>query len=225
MEQQQVKEHFRKQAADYVGLMKRLVPKFTEQNEFLCELIPFERDKPIRVLDLGAGPGVLSELVLKLYPQATVLAFDLTEEMLQACRQRLSEFEGRFELKQGDFKTDSFGAGYDLIVAGLALHHLADKDRQEVFSRLHNALNDSGIFLAREIVVDTDTFVTDWHYSLWRSFMKANGEDDAFWYDKHQQKDHPVPVERQLAWLQEAGFTHTACHWRYWNFAIISAHK
>jgi tRNA (cmo5U34)-methyltransferase len=76
---------------------------------------------------------------------------------------------------------------------------LEDKARQVVFSRLYRALNEPGIFLAREIVVDTDTFVTDWHYPLWRSFMRANGEDDAFWYDKHQQKDHPVPVENQSA--------------------------
>jgi tRNA (cmo5U34)-methyltransferase len=225
MEQDQVKEHFRKQAAGYLGLMERIIPQYMEQQRFLCNLIPFERNNPIRVLDLGSGPGVLSELVLKLYPRARVIAFDLTKEMLDLCQKRLSAFDGRFEVIQGDFKADSLGEGYDAILAGLTLHHLADDERRAVFSRLHAALKQGGIFLAREIVIDEDLFVTDWHYSLWRAFMRSNGEDDVFWYGKHQQKDHPVSVERELAWLKDAGFTHTACHWRYWNFAIISGRK
>ena len=225
MEQEQVKAHFARQAAEYVELMSRLVPQYLDQQKFLCELIPFDRTRPLRVLDLGSGPGVLTELVLQRYPQATVLAFDLTEEMLKACTERLSAFEGRFDIRQGDFRTDALGAGYDAILAGLTLHHLEPGERQEFYCRLYGALRSPGVFLAREVVVDEDPFVADWHYDLWRSYMKANGEDDAFWYGKHREKDHPVSVEQQLTWLKRAGFVHTACHWRYWNCAIISGHK
>jgi tRNA (cmo5U34)-methyltransferase len=225
VEQEHVKEHFRKQAADYIELMDRLVPQYMDQQEFLCKLIPFDRNQSIRVLDLGSGPGVLSEFILKLFPQAQVIAFDLTEEMLEVCKQRLSEFGERFEIRQGDFKIDSFDSGYDVILAGLTLHHLSDEERKEILLRLYGALNQKGIFLAREIVIDEDAFITDWHYSLWRSFIRSNGEDDAFWYGKHKEKDHPVSIENELAWLRKAGFTHAACHWRYWNFAIISGYK
>ena len=225
MKQKEVKEHFRKQVSEYVELMGRLVPQYMEQQKFLCELIPFDRSRPIHVLDLGSGPGVLSELVLKRFPQAKVLAFDLTEEMLKACRQRLAAFEGRLDIRQGDFSTDSFGVGYDVILAGLTLHHLDHEGRREVYARLYAALNSPGIFLAREVIVDDDPLVTEWHYSLWRSFLRASGEDDAFWYAKHREKDHPVSVEQQSAWLRRAGFMHVACHWRYWNSAIISAQK
>ena len=55
--------------------------------------------------------------------------------------------------------------------------------------------------------------------------MKSNGEDDEFWYQKHNEEDHPMSVEDQLEWLKNAGFSHTACHWRHWNFAIISGRK
>lgn len=225
MQEKEVKEHFGKQAGDYVKLMERLVPEYIKQQEFLCKLIPFDRSDAIRALDLGAGPGVLSELVLNMFPQAKVFVFDLTEEMLTVCKQRLSEFEGRFTIKQGNFKKDSFGVGYDVILAGLTLQHLTNEERKNMFLRLYDALNENGIFLAREVIVDEDPFVTEWHYSLWRSFMRANGEDDAFWFEKHREKGHPVSVDRQIAWLKDAGFMHTACHWRYWNFAIISGRK
>lgn len=225
MEQEQVKEHFRKQAADYIGLMQRLIPQYTESGEALCNLIPFERRKAIRVLDLGAGPGVLSELVLQKFEHAQVVVFDLTEEMLQMSARRLAVYDTRVEVVQGDYTKDSFGSGYDVILAGLTLHHLEDAARREIFSKLFASLNAPGIFLAREIVVDGDPSVTDWHYALWRAFMRAGGEDDNFWYAKHREKDHPVSVEKQLDWLRAAGFQSVGCHWRYWNFAILSGAK
>ncbi len=79
--------------------------------------------------------------------------------------------------------------------------------------------------LVGEIIVDEDPFITEWHYSLWRELMSSLGEDDVFWYHKHREKDHPVSIENQMTWLKEAGFRHTACHWRYLNFAIISGRK
>lgn len=223
MDDDQVKDHFRRQTADYVGLMERLIPQYVAQQQFLCELIPFDRNSPIRILDLGAGPGVLTEQALQIFPHASAVAFDLTREMLEVCEQRLASLKGRFEVRQGDFKTDPLGENYDVILAGLTLHHVEDEQRRKIFSKLLAALRRGGIFLAREIVTDEDPFVTEWHYALWRSFIRSKGEDDAYWYGKHRQKDHPAPVERQLAWLREAGFEHPACHWRYWNFAIISA--
>ncbi len=82
MQEEELKEHFKQQAGEYVELMERLVPEYIKQQEFLCKLIPFDRTDAIRVLDLGSGPGVLSELVLNMFPRAKVLAFDLTEELL-----------------------------------------------------------------------------------------------------------------------------------------------
>ena len=225
MEEQQVKEHFKKQVGDYVGLMTRLVPQYEMGQKLLCGLIPFSKEQAIKVLDLGTGPGVLSELILKMYPSAKVHAFDLTEVMLELCRERLEQYKDRLTFQQGDYKRDSFGAGFDVVLAGLTLHHLTYIERKNFFKTLYDSLNEGGVFLAREIIVDEDPFVTEWHYSLWREFMRSQGEDDTFWYQKHSEKDHPVSIENQLSWLKEAGFKHTACHWRYWNFAIISGRK
>jgi len=154
-----------------------------------------------------------------------VRAFDLTEEMLEVCQERLGQYKGRLTVQQGDYRRGSFGTGFDLVLAGLTLHHLTDIERKEFFKTLYDALNEGGIFLAREIIVDEDSFITNWHYSPWREFMRSQGEDDVFWYQRHREKEHPVSIENQLSWLKAVGFKHTACHWRYWNFAIISGRK
>ena len=119
MDEHQVQEHFRKQVSDYVGLMSRLIPEYEKGQRLLCELIPFDKKQAINVLDLGSGPGGLSELVLEMYPEAKVHAFDLTEEMLLVCQEKLNKYESRVTFQQGDYKKDSFGSGYDVILAGL----------------------------------------------------------------------------------------------------------
>ena len=225
MERAQVKEHFRIQVNEYEELMRRIVPEYDLQTALLIDLIPFGESKPIRVLDLGSGPGTLSELVLERYRRAEVVAFDLTAEMLDAARARCQKFGARFVAVEGDFSTDDFGGSYDAILAGLALHHLEDEQRRLAFRRILAALKPGGVFLVREVTAEDDTLIADWHYRLWREFIDANGEDGEYWFRKHLQKDHPVSVRRQLGWLTDTGFDHVACHWRYLNFAILSAHK
>ena len=221
----QVKAHFRAQVPDYEGFMRRIVPGYDLQTCLLVDLIPFDTLARIRVLDLGSGPGILSALVLERYPNAEVVAFDLTEEMLAAARERCGRFADRFSTVAGDYAVDDVGSRYDLVLAGLTLHHLDDRQRRAVFRRLHAALTDQGVFLAREVVADDDSFVAGWHYRLWRAFMAEHGEDDDHWFRKHLSKDHPASVENQMAWLRDVGFAHVACHWRYMNFAVLSAHK
>ena len=224
MERDNVKDHFRRQVHEYEDLMRRIVPDYDLQTQLIIELIPFDIDASIRVLDLGSGPGTLSEPLLAAYPDATLVAFDLTEEMLAAARKRCSRFGDRFSTVVGDFAEDNFGSSYDVVLAGLTLHHLDHDLRRQVLGQIFLALNDGGAFLAREVVVDDDPFIARWHYRTWREFMSGNGEDAEYWYRKHLAKDHPASVEKQVAWLRGAGFSHVACHWQCRNFAVLSAH-
>ena len=54
MKQEQVKEHFSRQADEYEKLMVKLVPQYLEQHQIIRSLLPNE-DKHYRVLDLGCG--------------------------------------------------------------------------------------------------------------------------------------------------------------------------
>ena len=77
VEQEKVKAHFRAQVPHYEDCMRRIVPGYDIQSHLLVDLIPFDTFAPLRVLDLGSGPGVLSKLVMERYPKAEVVAFDL----------------------------------------------------------------------------------------------------------------------------------------------------
>jgi tRNA (cmo5U34)-methyltransferase len=93
MKQEQVKEHFTRQADEYEQLMVKLVPQYLEQHQVIYSLLPNE-DKNHRVLDLGCGNGILSELVFQKLPNSHIVGFDLTESMLTAFKKKLSKYSG-----------------------------------------------------------------------------------------------------------------------------------
>ena len=221
MKTERVRDHFRVQVPDYAGLMRRLIPFYDEQRDLMLALIPFERGRSLRVLDLGCGPGLLASGILAAFPDATLTLFDLTAEMIEACRSR---FDGtdRITYQVGDFRTDDFGTGYDVILASLSLHHLALSERPAFFGRVFGSLAPGGHLIAAEVIVDESPEVRERQYELWRRYMNAQGEDGNAWYQKHLAKDHPVEISALLRMLSAAGFVSTGCFWRYLNFAIIS---
>src|SRR5439155_6269558 len=133
--------------------MRRLIPFYDEQRDLMLSLIPFERVAPLRVLDLGCGPGLLAYDILRGFPNATLTLFDLTAEMIDACRARV-EGSDRVTYRLGDFRTEVFGDDYHVVVASLSLHHLERSERPSFFERVYRSLAPGGHFIAAEVIVD-----------------------------------------------------------------------
>ncbi len=220
-----IQEHFAKQASDYEALMTRLVPQYLEQHKIISDLLPSDKSKNYRVLDLGCGNGVLSEIVLKKLPNSHIVGFDITNEMLDAYEQKISKYTKSYELIQGDYKVNSIGESYDIILTGMTLHHLNWDDRKLFYQNLFNSANQNAIYISNDIIIDEDTNVREHQYLLWKQFMQDQGEDPEFWYEKHIEKDFPIILSNHFNWLKEAGFQQSACYWRMYNFAITRAVK
>ena len=216
-----VRDHFRVQVPAYPALMQRLIPHYDLQRDVMVSLMPADRRRPLRILDLGCGPGVLASRLLDEYPRATLTLFDLTEEMIDVCRSRLGQ-GSRVAFAVGDFRTDDVGEGYDVIVASRSLHHAPLDERPALAARLLHSLAPGGQLITAEVVVDDSLAIRDRQYELWRRFMAAQGEDGEAWYQKHLAKDHPVMASAWLRLLTERGFAPAGCFWRYLNFAIFS---
>jgi tRNA (cmo5U34)-methyltransferase len=217
-----VRDHFRVQVDHYPGLMGRIIPGYAEQRDLMVRLVPFESGRRIRILDLGCGPGLLAQQLLREFPQAELTALDLTNEMLDACRQRAGD-ESRMDYRLADFRTDDLGSGYDVITASLSLHHLTFAERPDFFARAYDSLNPGGVLIAAEVIIDESPDVRASQYRLWQEFMIANGEDGEQWFSKHTDKDHPATITSLISWLGVAGFVGAGWYWRQLNFAVLRA--
>ena len=223
MQTEKVYNTFNQAAFDYDSLIPKIIPFYHEQHEVILALIGDRQ--PRNVLDLGAGTGVLANLVLRAFPAARVTVFDLAENMLTACQQNLDQYGDRVQLRQGNFAIDDVGMGYDLIVSGLAVHHLDGAGKQRLFHQLGRALNPGGLLLIRDLVTGATPQLTQQYAALWRDYMTANGQDADYYWAKSQDEDLPSTVEEQLQWLADSGFVEVGCHWRYLNFAIFGGQK
>ena len=221
----QIIGHFEKQVHEYECLMQKLVPRYKKQHDIIYDLLPENTMEDIRVLDLGCGNGALSKLVLKKLPNAHVIGFDITPKMLEAYIENLSEYRGRYELMHGDYRFDTIGNNYDIVLAGLTLQHLTWGQRKNFYRLINTILKPKGSFISNDIIIDEDWEIRNRQYDNWLKFIESNGEDPEYWFNKHMKKDYPITLEDHFKWLEEAGFFKIECHWRHNNFAITSAVK
>ena len=70
-------------AEDYDRTRRRLVPGFDDFYRAAIDLIRFPRDSAIKVLDLGAGTGLMAAFIAYSFPNARITMVDISNEMLE----------------------------------------------------------------------------------------------------------------------------------------------
>ena len=78
---------FNQKAKEYDSERRALIPCFDDFYGIAIDCIDFKGDNP-KVLDLGAGTGILSQFLLEKYPNAEIVLIDLAEEMLKEAEKR-----------------------------------------------------------------------------------------------------------------------------------------
>lgn len=225
MVRESVKETFERCATEYDRNIERIVPYYHDQHEIMLAAIPFPADQKIKILDLGTGTGVLGRILLRNFPNAFVDGVDFSERMLTVCSEMLGEFKGRFNLSCGDIETRGYDSDYDVVVAGLVLHHLTDDAKKLFFRRMYSSLNEHGVFIIRDIVQSRSERMNELYHRLWCAFERKNGIDPDRISENSKANDIPATMEDHLVWLAGAGFRDIDCVWKYNNFAVFVAFK
>lgn len=223
-----VKEQFERGAATYDRDRRRLIPCFDDFYTVPIEIIPFHRDRELRVLDLGAGTGLLSAGVANRYPRAQLTLVDLSPAMLAQAEQRFSgDDRKRVTLQVLDYRRDQPKGAYDLVISALSIHHLEDRDKAALFHTIHELLEPGGMFINADQVLGDNVFAEQLSRHLWMTNVKASGIDATALAAAHQrmQEDHMATLTDQLLWLQQTGFADISTWYRYYNFVVYSGSK
>lgn len=214
-------------AATYDRARRQLIPCFDAFYAAAVALAPFDEAAPLRVLDLGAGTGLLSSFFAARYERATFRLVDLSADMLDLARRR---FDGdqRFSYEAADLaEQPRDGATYDLIISALAIHHLDDRAKRALFARVRDALAPGGTFINADQVAGRTAATTARNHQMWLDGARALGVSDADLGAalERMRHDRMAPLADQLAWLTAAGFEDADCTFQSGMFAVFSGCK
>ncbi len=163
-----------------------------------------------RVLDLGTGNGRLLPLVRSRYSDARCVGIDASPPMLASAAERFGS-DTTVELAVHDLsKPLGLSGAFDVVVSGLAIHHVDDQRKQTLFREVYTLLRPGGVFANLDLVVSA---TTEQH----ERFRRAIGRED------DDPADRLADLCAQLAWLRDAGFQDVDCHFKWMELTLMIA--
>ncbi|MCW3003549.1 MAG: class SAM-dependent methyltransferase [Conexibacter sp.] len=211
-------------AAEYEAPRRRLIPPFDAFYGTAVDALTMLGRAPVRVLDLGAGTGMLAARVAQAYPGAELVLVDGAPAMLEQARAALGD---RVRLHVGDLADPLPEGPFDAVVSALAIHHLDDDGKRALFARVCEALPPGGVFVnAEQVAGPTPCF--DARYREWHeASSRALGTTAQEWAATQERMRHDrcADVESQLRWLRDAGFDAADCLFKDHRFAVLVARR
>ena len=198
----------------------RLIPGCDTFYRWAIDLIP---ERAQRILDLGAGSGLMTVLVRDRFPEAKIHLMDFSGAMLDLARRRLGN-SPTITYEEADYVVSPLPRNLAAVVSSLSIHHLEDLDKRKVFRKIYEALVPAGVFINAEQVAGPSADLERRYKNLWLEQVRKAGASqeqiDGALY--RMREDRCASVEDQLNWLRAVGFSDAGCWYKENRFAVIA---
>ncbi|MDP8939239.1 MAG: class I SAM-dependent methyltransferase [Actinomycetota bacterium] len=214
-------------ARGYDRARRQLVPGFDDFYGAVFDLLPCGRNERVRVLDLGAGTGLLSGMVAERFPGARITLVDISREMLEVARRRFSADHPHFDFRVMDYAGEEHWGEYEIVVSALSIHHLEDSGKRKVFRRAYESLSPGGVFVNADQVLGATPEIEERYHEYWLRRTRAAGvaECDLNAALERMKEDRSATLDLQLVWLKEAGFDPVDCAYKDHQFVVYGGYK
>lgn len=181
---------------------------------------------PVRLLDLGAGTGLLTAALAQALPGATLTLLDEAPGMLAQARERLAPHEGTVEVLVGDLLADMPAGPFDVISSGLAIHHLSPTQQAATYATAAERLAPGGVFINLEQLraPAAAQWLEDHYIERELVHARAGGftpEQETQAWERWSIDQH-VDLQQHLDWLSESGLSPVDCVFKSWRFAVLA---
>ena len=202
---------------------------------FIAILLPFGEQDEFTFLDLGAGTGAASRVILGEYPRSTAILADYSAEMMRVGEREMEPFAGRYRYVQFDMSAGggwpaAISAALDAVVTSMCVHHLTDDRKQSLFTEIFDHLAPGGWYLNYDPVRAEDPLVE----ATWQRVNDYEDPETAArrrnWtpLDRARWDNHVryiIPLGAQLEFLRSAGFEGIDVYWKQLDNVIYGGRR
>jgi len=226
----------------FLDSVRGAIPFAREQFAVTLQIVENGRQPVRRFLDLGAGDGIVSAVLLTHYPAAEPVLVDFSPPMLAAAKERLAPLATQPTFLEADLGTPGWRdsvvtyAPFDAIVSSFAIHHLEDERQRALYGELFDLLAAGGTFAHIEhVAADTPWMARAfeegmidaiWEYGRRSDFALTRDAAAAAYANRLDRDDNRLtPLDTQCAWLRDAGYTQVTAPFRWYELAVFGGYR
>lgn len=220
-----VEKAFNKYALVYDETRRQFIPCFDDFYAMALELIPDHKTPSI--LDLGAGTGLVSSMVLERFPRARLVLADISHAMLDQAQERFKGIDADLSFQVKDYAKDFPAGPFDVVISALSIHHLDHEQKQDLFGRIQENLKPGGIFINADQALGKTPAIDQYYVDHWFRKVRESGiSDGEIAQGRERMKEDKMSLlDDQLTWLEQIGFSEVNCWYKYYNFVVYSGTK
>ena len=208
-------------------MLSRSIPNYDTMRE-LCFMVGRNFVKTDgNVSDIGCSNGLASEKFIEAFPNARFFLSDVSEPMLNACRDK---YDGHrnvnvmyHDLRQGIATNDN-----DLVISCLTLQFTPIEYRQNIIQSIYDGLNAGGALILVEKVLGNSASIDNVLVEEYYNIKREHGYTEELIQNKRKSLEGvlvPITASFNEHLLSSAGFRKVDCFWRCLNFCAWIAVK
>ena len=221
-----IEEQFNLVAKEYDEGRRLFIPCFDDFYIGATDFVVRSIATPKRVLDLGAGTGLLTAFWYKYLPKAEYVLVDIADKMLDVAKRR---FEGiqNISYEVLDYKESFPDKEFDTVISALSIHHLEHDEKRMLFRHIFEMLPDGSVFINYDQFCADTKAMSDMIDNYWVRGLQSSGlsQQELDRWRERQKLDRECSVSQELEWLKEADFSHTHCIYTNQKFSVLMAVK
>jgi tRNA (cmo5U34)-methyltransferase len=126
-----------------------------------------------------------------------------------------------------DYLKQDFEGFFDIVVSSLSIHHMEHQDKEFLYHKVYDHLNQDGIFINADQVLGPHPANEEEYQQNWMDKIEVGSLSESekrIIYDR-MKLDNPASLEDNLKWLDEIGYKDVDVYYKYYNFVVLYGKK